>query len=338
MSPAEFKKLLDRYFNGECTEEEIQFIEKWYGNISSESSASSKNPEELEKKIWNKVKPVKPLFERRFYFRAAAAIAFLATAAAIFILSGKGDDEVQQPVAEVSIQEHGNNIVEAFNTTSAAKKVTLDDGSIVILEPKSSIKFSRVFSREERLVELSGEAFFNVKRDESRPFYVYSKEIVTKVLGTSFRISAFENSKKIVVAVKTGKVSVYQNPEKEEPGHPKLKDVILTPNQQLVYNRSEIILHKEIVPVPAVIAKDSSAYFSMQFDGMPVTEIFQVLEQNYGIDIEYDEETLANCVLTTKMTEEGFRERIDVICKAINATYSVNDAVIKIESKGCKLY
>jgi hypothetical protein len=61
----------------------------------------------------------------------------------------------------------------------------------------------------------------------------------------------------------------------------------------------------------------------MQYDGTPVDKIFMVLEENYGIDIVFDEKVLSACSLTTSMAEEGLYERIEIICQAIGAEYEI---------------
>ncbi len=331
MSPAEFKKLLDRYFHGECTPQEVAFVEKWYENINGSKPLTERDADEAAARAWAIVKPARKL-STPLYLKIAAAVMLLAAVAGTLVISLFQPEESLQ-VASVTVTQVDSEVVETRNNTERSYQVALSDGSTVTLEPNSSIRYPQVFAAHQRVVELSGEAFFNVRKDPSKPFIVYSDEIVTKVLGTSFRITAFDDREEIVVAVKTGKVSVYQKPQSEQSD--KMEDVILTPNQQMVFRRSEDVIVKQIVPAPAVVAVDSAAFLQMQFDGMPVTEIFTVLEKNYGIDIQYDEEVLQACVLTSKMTEEGFLERIDVICKAINAGYTVTDGAVVITGSGC---
>lgn len=331
MSPAEFKKLLDRYFDGKCTVEEAAFVEKWYNNIPTNDQLNDSDSEEIEQRIWKEIKPAKRLYQPYLKIAAAFAVIALTIGTVANIIFKR---EQVSPAAQVTVKQNANHVIETTNNSRTAHNITLSDGSIVTLAPQSSIRYPEKFVDEKRQVELSGEAFFNVKRDPSKPFLVYSDEIVTKVLGTSFRITAFHDREEIVVAVKTGKVSVYQKEQAEKSAQ--IKDVILTPNQQLVYKRSHDILKKEVVPSPSIVAKDSSNYFAMEFDGMPVTEIFDALEKNYGIEIQYDKDILSNCVLTTKMNVEGFHERIDIICKAINADYTNTDGAVVINSKGCR--
>jgi transmembrane sensor len=330
MSPAEFKNLLDRYFHGDCTSEEVAFIEKWYANINENKDLSPSEESQIQQRIWADVKPVREIRSFNYWkYAAAAAIAILAS---IPLFIGSREVLTSAVKTEIAVVKLNDQLVEVTNNTSSAHDVNLSDGSVVILAPHSTLRHPEHFSKDQRHVELTGEAFFKVKRDASKPFIVHSKEIITKVLGTSFRITAFEDSKEIVVAVKTGKVSVSPTALNANT----LKDVILTPNQQIIYNRAKEKLIKQVVPAPVVVAADSATYFTMQFDGMPVGEIFDVLQENYGIEIQYDKEILSACVLTTKMTEEGFYDRIKVICKAINAEYTNIDGVVVITGKGCQ--
>jgi transmembrane sensor len=331
MSQAEFKKLLDRYAEGRCTPEEAAIVEKWYDNIGM-TEVSESSLHQMEGKMWASVKPTRPIGQTRFYLRIAAAIVLIAVAFAALFFNRQ---EPAGPGEVVTTTNTSGNMLQLTNNSATIQTVALSDGSTVSLEPNSTLRYPERFNASHRTVELSGEAFFKVSKDRSRPFMVYSNEIVTKVLGTSFRIVAFNDSREIVVAVRTGRVSVSQNPKKENLKKTILKDVILTPNQQLVYKRDEELVKKEIVEAPAGVSADSSYYF-MQFDGMSVVEIFEALEENYGIDIQFDADVLKGCVLTTRMKEEGFHERIDVICKAINAEYSTVDGAIVITSDGCQ--
>jgi hypothetical protein len=76
--------------------------------------------------------------------------------------------------------------------------------------------------------------------------------------------------------------------------------------------------------------------FTMEYDGAPVKKIFDVLETKYDVDIVYDETNFASCVLTTSMTNESLYERLEIICKAINARYEIKESTIVITGNGCR--
>ena len=186
----------------------------------------------------------------------------------------------------------------------------------------------------DRKVLLKGEAFFDVTKDKDRPFIISTSKLTVKVLGTSFNVIAYEGAKEISVAVKTGKVSVAKS-SREIIKAPASDEVILTPNQEVIYNTAKEYFSKKLVPEPQIIL-EKPTLFETQYDGAPVVKILSVLEENYGIDIQYDEDALANCILTTSMAEEGLYERIQIICKAIGAQYEINDTKITIKSNGCQ--
>ena len=118
--------------------------------------------------------------------------------------------QTSEPDRMVTERSVTPKLIKVVNSGSTAQKVTLQDGSTVILEPGGELRYNETFLNA-REVYLSGDAFFEVTKDASRPFLVYANEITTKVLGTSFRIKANQGEKEIVVAVKTGKVSVMAN-------------------------------------------------------------------------------------------------------------------------------
>ncbi|MBT1705213.1 FecR family protein [Chryseosolibacter indicus] len=329
MKPEEFKKLLEKYESGTCTDQERELIEQWYSEINI--PARVVRDESIEKNLWSKVKPAEG--QRggngiNFFLRVAAAVTLLVAAFLVVI-------NVKWPgVAETSSFASKEGFINIENKSEALKEVTLEDGSIVTLKPKSKIAFSKQFVADKREVFLEGEAFFNVSKDKNRPFIVYSKEVVTKVLGTSFNIRAYDTDEQITVAVKTGKVSVFTKVSEAATELSAHEGVVLRPNYQLVYDREKERVKKELVSIPAIVLEEPTL-FNMKFDGAPVSTIFHALEENYGVEIQYDEALLKNCVLTTSMSNEGLYERIEIICKAINATYVIEDAVIHINGRGC---
>jgi transmembrane sensor len=332
MTPEVFKDLLDKYLRGECSEDEKRLVEDWYDGIPVNKISID---DEIETKIWSNISSKSGLStpsKKFLYLKIAASLLLLLSIAIVLYVQRKPVEtaRLQSLAKEDPAVEELNDYT--YNDSKDARKIKLEDGSVITLQPKSRLSYPKHFTSKERVVSLNGEAFFDIRRDESRPFYVYSKEVVTKVLGTSFNIKARDTDKEIIVSVKTGKVSVYTNPKGN--ATQQASSVVLVPNQKAVYKRDEIVVTKELVDKPEIVL-ESPTLFKMQYDGANIAEIFTVIEENYGVEIEYDREKFKDCVLTTKMTDEGLFERISIICKAINAHYSVDNAVIKIEGSGC---
>jgi len=182
-------------------------------------------------------------------------------------------------------------------------------------------------------VFLSGEAFFEVTKNANQPFLVYANEVTTKVLGTSFLVKAYKHEKEILVAVTTGRVSVVTNPSDDQ--KQRQQEIIITPNQQVVYNRNEKLTTKMLVDEPLVVEQQPP--IKAIYKNVPVVEIFQALEKSYGIDIQYDANVLSECTLTySDIGEEGLYEQIEIICNALGARYKRNEFSIVIDAAGCK--
>ena len=241
----------------------------------------------------------------------------------------------------------GVEMREAINTTTEPLTVSLDDGSRVTLDPGSKISYPAHFrgtqlgdhrGSDRREVFLSGKAFFDIAKDPSKPFFVYANELVTKVLGTSFTVRSFADEQEVSVAVKTGKVAVFsrEDPEAvEKQSSRELTGVVIEPNQQVVFVRKTIKITKSIVPEPEVVGETGKAPH-FEFDETPVSAVFAALQHAYGIEIIYDKNIMDECPITATLTEMSLYEKLDLICKAVDASYKSIDGRIVVEGKGCR--
>ena len=230
-------------------------------------------------------------------------------------------------------------LVEQVNISDMELRIVLPDSSVVKLAPNSRLSYSNDMDKHpERDVYLSGEAFFEVTKNPTQPFRVFSDEVVTKVLGTSFTVRAFEKDKEIKVTVRTGKVRVYSQVNDEvktemNAEHP--DDILLTPNQQVVYQRSKQKFQKTILEKPMIIDSAISKN-SMVYEDAPIIQVLENLKKAYGISIIYDEDSLRNCTLTADLTDESLYTKLDLICKAIDAGYEIINSEVFIRAKGCQ--
>ncbi len=242
---------------------------------------------------------------------------------------------------EVNREQSQSPLMEKVNDTAKPILVTLADGSSIFLSPKSRISYAKTFNEgNKREVYLSGEAFFEVAKNPNKPFYVYANELVTKVLGTSFNVKAFPEDKNVEVKVRTGRVAVavaekisyrknFSNRERE--------GIVLLPNQQAVLTRHEIRLVKSLVKDPTLLSASAPTplRYSFVFEAARASDVFNLIEQAYGIDIVFDEEIFSKCQFTADLTDESLYEKLNIICKSIEADYQILDAQIIISGKGC---
>nr|WP_262905313.1 FecR family protein [Hymenobacter nitidus] len=219
------------------------------------------------------------------------------------------------------------------NPTQQVQYFRLPDSSRISLHPGSSLRYRTALAGPRREVHLEGEAFFEVSKNPRRPFLVFTKQVVTTVLGTSFRVKAAAGQD-ASVAVLEGKVAVQAREGAQldaSPAHPAALGVLLLPNQQVVYSAARRHLKKELVDRPVVLAPQP-----FEFEARPVAEVLGALEKAYGVDIVYDKAKLANCTVSITFYDEPLFEKLGLLCKSLGAYYTLSDASILIHSEGCQ--
>lgn len=228
-----------------------------------------------------------------------------------------------------------------FNDTAKPMMVLLQDGSSVVLQPGGRLSYAETRNSKRREVTLTGKAFFEIVKNKQRPFVVYSYGLATKVLGTSFMIDASSENRDIKVEVKTGTVSVFSlnNLDKarvaEVIDKPGLEGITLRHDQKIAFSRE----NGKIMPITEPISIASEKDVSRQqfvFDETPVSEVFRILETAYNVRIEYDREKMGKCPLNATLIGQPFREKLEVICNALDAQFEIADNQITILGKGCK--
>jgi transmembrane sensor len=262
-------------------------------------------------------------------FQYAAAVIVLGIAGLSLYFQDIKDVPQAQTLATTSHEQ-----IAVKNNELKSKKIVLQDGSTVLLEPGSEVRYDQDF-RNKREVFLSGEAFFEVTKDAAHPFVVYTDEVTTKVLGTSFRIIANKSGKEVVVAVKTGKVSVFTKSNADKFQSTNSREITLTPNQQAIYKRNEHVVVKKVVEKPEVILEHKS--LKSTYINEQVVVILKALSESYGVEMRYDSTALSGCTLTSDVLEsEGLFDQLDILCSALGGTYKLeNDASIVINANGC---
>lgn len=220
------------------------------------------------------------------------------------------------------------NLVEQVNITDKPLTIELPDGSRVKLSPQSRFSYAPGFNDSaSRDVYLKGEADFDVAKNAKKPFRVYSNELVTKVIGTSFTIRSFDAEEDINIKVRTGKVNVSRR---------NLEGVSLTANQQAIYHKKQKNIVKQLNERPVIISPGVSAR-QMVFEDRPVVAVLEMMKAAYGISLHYEKELLKGCTITADLSEDGsIYRKLDLICRAISAEYEVIDSEVYIYPQGCK--
>ena len=166
------------------------------------------------------------------------------------------------------------------------RTITLPDGSTVKLNSGSEIQFPKVFNDSIRQITLSGEAFFDVKKDSLHPFIVKTPLITTRVLGTTFNIKAYDDEDDIAITLATGKISVGIKGENE---------IVLTPSYQVSYNKSNQSIVKQKIDIDQFLCWRDGI---LRFDNEKLATAIPKLEKWFDVEIDLQDKTNADCSFT----------------------------------------
>jgi ferric-dicitrate binding protein FerR (iron transport regulator) len=184
----------------------------------------------------------------------------------------QGGVAVKVKNGELSYAGGTNEVV--YNTVSTPNghqyRLTLPDGTRVWLNAGSSIHYSLLFSGHDRTVALTGEGFFEVAADATKPFIVtVNQKNLVEVLGTSFNIKAYQNEEKITATLLEGSIRVANN-------------TLLKPGQQAIIQNSVRIVNDP--DLEKVIAWKNNLF---DFDDSDLTEVMHQIERWYDIEVVY---------------------------------------------------
>lgn len=266
---------------------------------------------------------------RKKWLRAARLVA----AAAVLVLGvGVGWYFYQNNNTEPGITATDTsppNLVTTRNDSDNPLKISLSDGSEVTLSPQSSLRYPSEFEDGARTVYLTGEALFSVKK-QGQTFMVYTGKVVTKVLGTRFVVSAFDEDRNITVQVQTGKVSVYV----DKPSENEVKGLIITANQAAVFEKSANQLSKTLVENPEKLP-DAAVESILKYDEVPLPVILRDMEKSYGIPVQFDADSFWTCKITVAFSDESMYDKLSILCKTVSASYEIVDGQIIVSGQGC---
>jgi len=249
------------------------------------------------------------------FVRVAASLAFIIVVSLIFLNSTDMFDN-QKVAAEWQ---------EKITKPGEKSTLTFNDGTKIVLNAESKLKYKMNSNDSTREVYLEGEAYFHVAHDESRPFIVHVNNISTTVLGTKFNISAFSNENEIAVSLVEGKVKV----DKEVEGEAE-KAVILKPNQQLVYEKDNNKSFVQRFDAQSVTGwKDNI----LIFNGEPLQDVFTKLERAYGVEFELKAASYKDFSVTANFKNASFITILEVIKKLTELDYKTEqerNAITKV--------
>lgn len=329
MSKYEFNILSNKYLQGLCSEEEEAFLLEWSEKFDKENqlAISPKEKDEIRDRIWRKVYSNIP--DKKSAISSKILAGLLTVVAACFLIVFFWNIGTQEILPGKTKNLAG---MEMKNMTLVDQKILLKDGSMVMLKPQSSIVYGKEFNLKKREIFLTGHAYFDVKRNVTKPFIVHSGDLNTEVLGTSFWVRSDIRKNQIEISVTTGKVSVYSNKPNNNNG---LNGVILTRNQKGIFDIVSKTINPTLVdnPLPNPTADFSKGH--LIFQETPLQSVLSTISKHYSIEIILTNPKPSDCKITADLNGLDLFTQLNLICKSIGAIYEKRGTVIFITGDGC---
>lgn len=261
MPENKLQNTLNRYFQGVATSQEMKLIEDLEqfacAKVKRNIWESEEEKELLKQTMFRNIQKKQRSRRQRTMWRYAAAAVLVFGMLLGAVLHQMKPEEVL-----------------VYNDSSTLKTLALADGSVVKLNRNSSLKYRSDFNTKNRAVELHGEAYFEVEKNEALPFTIETNGLTTRVLGTKFNIK--EQNTRVEVTVSEGQVKVYDSNS----------SLNIAPNQQAVYNTASGELSSH--PVNAQLC-DYWSKEQIKLDNVQLLEFAHILEALYGTSMSFSD-------------------------------------------------
>lgn len=291
--------------------------EIWFSAVSREAASiynKGKAFETFKERVHSQKEEQKvnrKQFRLSILWRYAAVVALVV---AVGCLSyWRGEVNVKDTFANISVEA----------PLGSKTKLYLPDGTLVWLNAGSRMTYSQGFGFDNRKVELEGEGYFEVKRNEKIPFYVMTKDLQLQVLGTKFNFRDYPEDHEVVVSLLEGKVELNNMLKKE-------KEAFLAPNERAILNKSN-----GLMTVESVTASNASQWTDgyLFFDEELLPDIVKELERSYNVKIH-----IANDSLNNFRFYGNFVRREQSIQEVLDALASTEKIHYKIEERNITIY
>lgn len=335
--------LIQRYVTGNATLEERQILQDWIDK-SRENERLVREIEEIwkmtpdenfnvnaevawqqfrnrverkpSKKSGKQIQVVNKSHKRNrntfvYTMRAAAVILVIFLAGTFSYYLGNSNSSSGKIVEKSEFYQ----MQEMVTNRGEKAQVRFSDGTEVILNSASSIRFPKEFQGSKREVYLDGEALFKVAHDPSQPFIVHAQEAKIQVLGTEFNVKGWEEDEKTEVVVREGKVSVNSN----KPELSTESEVILTEGYMTELIRGE-------APTPAT--RVESKYYllwtsgGMHFDNTPIQKVFKDIERRFDVNISTERREILQVPFTSTFQYAELDEVLSVIAASLGTDFA----------------
>ncbi|GAA4807985.1 FecR family protein [Olivibacter ginsenosidimutans] len=282
------QELLDKYYLNQCIAEEQAAVEKWleeepigYSLPKDVDIQSLENRqwERFQQKMQDKEMPRRQavVYLKRYVWPIAASFLLLTSILLFFRINHS--------------QQRGAIVYRTYTTKAGQRaQITLQDGTKVLLNASSHLRYPENFGNRSREVFLSGEAFFEIASDAKRPFSVRTLRTITHVLGTTFNLKAYPDENQTSIVVATGLVRFSASEGKSS--------LLLGAGKRGILTNGKVFQQASVALANYMGWKDDK----LIIDDQPLAEVFPLLERWYNVRIE---------VTDTQLLKERYKGQFD---------------------------
>ena len=301
-----FKILIEKYLDGNASTAEVRELCEWIKNndsldrwiMQAIERSDSHLDEEVYERLYTRIKEDIESREKKSH-RRFSFVPMLRWVAVVCL----------PIIAALAVYELGLD----------SKVDTLP--LVVTINSASQISYPHDFNGERRIVELDGEAYFEVTPDKERPFVVKAAGLEITVLGTAFDVCAYKDDSEVSVVLLTGKVDVASESDR----------YVMQPDEKLVYDRNTGTMQ-----VGKVYSKEYVEWTdgNLRFENESLENIVKVLSRVYNVKIVFDSAfPEGQYFFTGSIGSGGITNALDILSMTSSLHYEVRDSVIMLHKK-----
>lgn len=302
---------LVKYFSGNLSPDEERKIEEW--RSESDENASEflachevwkfsrpvdTNSAEALSAVMNRIDAIEGRNDRPLSLNFRPYLKYAAVLLLGFGLVFFGKDWVVDSAEQLSVEAKQNLEI-----------LTLPDGSVVTLSQNSTLAYDQKFIGDTRNVTLKGKAFFDIKRDESKPFVVHTEQSRIEVLGTSFLVNTESNNALTEVFVKTGRVAVTKNKAQQT----KTIELVAGEVGRLVGDAT--VFEKSSIEDYNYLAWKTKL---IEFDSQDLKTVLKTLQEVYGVDVKVSNDKILDCQMSAKFDNQPIESVLEILSRTFN--------------------
>ncbi|CAA9310566.1 MAG: Putative anti-sigma factor [uncultured Cytophagales bacterium] len=325
-------QLVAAYLAGECTGAEKNAVETWRAASAGNAQAferyrllweaSRGREEDFEpdmQRAWQRLNPAPVLAKTHrkpgwFAWPGRVAAALLA---GLLLAAGVYTYRLVREPAVAWVEKH--------TRPGEQRRLPLADGSVVWLNAGSRLRYPAAFTRPQREVFLEGEAFFEVARNEKKPFLIHAGGSTTRVLGTSFSVRSYAREPAVAVVVVTGKVAFSAGQTGQT--------VTLTPGEQGILRKKGNRLRERVHGDPNLLAWKTG---TLTFRDAPLGQVLPTLEGYFGVRVRAAHPDLLNCRFTGVFRKPTLEEVLRVFAVGGDIAYRREGKHYLLSGNGCR--